>query len=219
MNGPVFDIKNTRGIAAIVPIVPGAHFEFPTPKKVTNHFIQRSYLLPLRRVKVCLMVIFHLQLDMAKNRPQPTARNKMMDMLSRRDHSELEVRKKLRGKFEPDEIETAIKYGKERGWLPDGEIAQRKLAEKAAQSLHRKKKGINYINHFLAERGLPQVSPDDDLELEKALALIENKNFDWSSLDREKKQKIKTKLGRFLQARGFENAIVRKVIYEKLRNT
>ena len=156
---------------------------------------------------------------MAIKRPKPTARNKMMDMLSRRDHSELEVRKKLRGKFEPDEIEAAIFYGKDRGWLPDSEIAQTQLAEKAAQSLHRKKKGINYINHFLSERGLPQVRPDDELELEKALSLVENKNFRWSSLDSEKKQKVKAKLGRFLQARGFESAIVRKVIYEKLRNT
>jgi regulatory protein len=156
---------------------------------------------------------------MAMKRPKPTARNKMMDMLSRRDHSELEVRKKLRGKFEAEEIDAAIDYGKERGWLPDTEVAQTQLAEKAAQSLHRKRKGINYINHFLSERGLPEVRPDDELELEKALSLVENKSFNWSKLDSDKKQKVKAKLGRFLQARGFENAIVRKVIYEKLRNT
>jgi len=139
----------------------------------------------------------------------------MMDLLARRDHSELEIRKKLKGKFQPEEIEKAIEYGKTNNWLPNSESAEIALSQKAAEHLHRKKKGILYINSKLYEKGLPEVQSDPEQELEKALELIKNKYSVKDDLDREEKEKLKAKLGRFLVSRGFEMSIVRKVIYEK----
>lgn len=152
-----------------------------------------------------------------KKRPARTARNKMMDMLARRDHSEKEIRQKLKKSlFSPEEIETAITFGKERHWLPNSEQAQLNLAEKAAQGLHRKKKGIHYINQFLYERGLPELPADSDLELEKALQLVENKFSVPASLDRETRTYWKGRIGRFLLSRGFEMDIVNKILRKVL---
>lgn len=142
-----------------------------------------------------------------------------MDLLARRDHSEKELRQKLkRAKFSPEEIDKAIQYGKENNWLPDTAEKALGLSDRTADSLHRKKKGILFINSYLAEKGLPEVQSNPDLELEKALNLIENKYSFSDQLDREEKEKLKSKIGRFLISRGFETSIVRKVLYEKLRN-
>lgn len=134
-----------------------------------------------------------------------SARNKMMDLLAQRDHSEKEIRTKLKQReFSPEEIDAAIEYGKTNKWLPDSAEGLQALAEKAANALHRKGKGIIYINHFLKQKGLPPVKSDFSQELEKALSLIKNKKGE------------KAKIGRFLLSRGFEQSVVRKVVYEKL---
>lgn len=141
------------------------------------------------------------------------AKKKVMDLLARRDHSEKELRKKLREKFSETEdsesvIEEAIDFAKDNNWLGDPQD----LAFQMADVLHRKKKGIHYINNYLREKGLPAVETDRDLELEKALSIVKNKydeNFEFS---REEKAKV----GRLLASRGFDSETVRKVIYEKL---
>jgi len=140
----------------------------------------------------------------------------MMDLISRRDHSEREIRQKLKGKFEPSEIDLAIEYGKERGWLPNSVESELALSEKAANELHRKKKGILYINAQLKEKGLPEVEGNPEQELEKAIELVKNKYSVPNDSTRDEKEKLKAKLGRFLISRGFDMSIVRKVIYEKL---
>ena len=152
-------------------------------------------------------------------RPKPSARNKMMDLLARRDHSEKEIRQKLKEKFTKDEIDQVIEYGKRARWIPDSDAAQSALAEKMAEALRRKGKGIRYINSYLAKKGLPPVSSNSEEELEKARTLIENKFSDSKTLDRKKtaeeKNKLRAKMGNFLVSRGFDMEIVRKVIYEK----
>lgn len=139
----------------------------------------------------------------------------MMDLLARRDHSETEIRKKLRLKFTGDEIDRAIDYGKKHGWLPNSEEAIQALAHKTAESLHRKKKGMLYINKFLAEKGLPELGTDDQRELDKAQSLVENKISKLEGKTREEKDKAKAKIGRFLVARGYDLSTVRRVIYGK----
>jgi regulatory protein len=152
-------------------------------------------------------------------RPPATARNKMMDLLARRDHSEKELRQKLKLRFSAEEIDAAIEYGKTHGWVPSSEEGQALLAEKNAAVLHRKSKGIQYINHQLRKKGLPPVESDPALELEKALALVKNKYSVNSDLSHEEKAKLKAKMGRFLVSRGFDletvTQTIRKVIYEK----
>lgn len=144
-----------------------------------------------------------------KKQAKVKAKRKVMDLLARRDHSVKELKKKLKEKnFAEDDIAEAIEFAQENRWLGN----ENTMAERMAASLHRKGKGIHYINHTLKEKGLPQVSPDREIELEKALRLVKNKYSDLENLSREEKAKI----GRFLQARGFDSETVRKVIYEKL---
>lgn len=171
------------------------------------------------------------------------AKKKIMDLLAQRDHSEKELRTKLREYFkrnlqyrkrlaqkkgldfteDTDEanlqeiaeaIDEAIEFVKCHNWLGDAES----LAEKVAHSLHRKNKGVFYINNYLKEKGLPPIHTNHDLELEKALALVKNKYSDFSELSRDDQKKQQARVARFLTSRGFDAEIVRKVIYEKLRN-
>lgn len=136
-----------------------------------------------------------------------SALRKVMDLLARRDHSEKELRKKLKERFSEEEIEKAVGQARDRGWLGDENV----LADRAAQFLHRRHKGIRAINHQLRERGLPSVAADPEQELEKALHLAETK-LKGAPPTRE----LKAKIARFLLSRGFDSEIVRKVVYEKL---
>lgn len=151
-----------------------------------------------------------MEKEASPRRPQPSASTKMMDYLARRDHSEKELRKKLKTRFTPEEIDKAIEYGKANGWIPDTPEGLQNLAEKTAAALRRRGKGTMYINQYLKEKGLPPVKPDVVEELEKARELVKNKFSNVSEMDRKEKAKV----GRFLMSRGFNLDIVRKVIYE-----
>jgi regulatory protein len=157
------------------------------------------------------------------DKPAVFAKNKVMDLFARRDYSEKEVRTKLRESFKGTDleaqqaqidsaIEEAVMFAREKGWLGDAEV----LAQKMAGRLHRRNKGIEYINGFLEDKGLPGIVNDHDLELEKALALVKNKVSDLSGLSSAEKRKEQVRIARFLAARGFDSETVRKVIYEKL---
>jgi regulatory protein len=140
------------------------------------------------------------------------ARKKMMDLLARRDHSERELRKKLKEKIDDSEsIEAALEYGKEQGWIPEDEDSRTRLAERMAEMLHKKLKGIHYINHYLAEKGLPELPADESRELEKARQLIETK----FSNDDEWDSQMSAKAGRFLASRGFEMSVIRQVVFKR----
>lgn len=151
--------------------------------------------------------------------PTMTARNKMMDLIAGRDHSEMELRQKLNLDFTPAETDAAIEYGKIHHWIPDTEEAQAQLSQKYAEVLHRKNKGIESINHQLHEKGLPLIESDSRLELEKAFTLVKNKYSVKDDVSDEEKAKLEAKVGRFLISRGFDEdtvrQVLRKVIYEK----
>ncbi|MGZ3773833.1 MAG: regulatory protein RecX [Pseudobdellovibrionaceae bacterium] len=141
------------------------------------------------------------------------AKKKVMDLLARRDHSEKELREKLREKFsnETDSnnaIEEAIEFAKDNNWLGD----PKDLALRIAETLHRRNKGIHYINNYLKEKGLPAVESDREFELEKAMSIVKNKYDEDYKFSREEKARV----GRLLVSRGFDSDTVRKVIYEKL---
>jgi regulatory protein len=145
----------------------------------------------------------------SRPRPPMTARLKIMDLLARRDHSEKELRQKLKLKFEAEEIEAAIEYAKEKNWIPSSEEDLLVFSEKVADILRRKGKGIQYINQYLRKKGLLPVLSRPKEELEKAVELVENKFF----RIQKKNPPDRTKVGRFLMSRGFSSDIVRKVIY------
>ena len=141
------------------------------------------------------------------------AKRKVMDIIARRDHSEKELRTKLRDKFGDEDdsaeiINEAIDFAKDQNWLGDPAA----LAQRFADMLHRRNKGIYYINNFLKEKGLPTIDVDRHLELEKALSIVKNKYDENHKFSREEKARV----GRLLATRGFDSETVRKVIYEKL---
>lgn len=131
-----------------------------------------------------------------------TALNKLMDYLARRDHSELELRQKLRLKFSAEDIDRALQTAKERGWMP----APEELSERVARQLGQKGKGLLYIQQYLKKKGLPAVAADEEAECEKCRKLI-------APLLAKEKDFIK--LTRYLQNRGYENHIIRKVLDEE----
>ncbi len=133
----------------------------------------------------------------------------MMDILAHRNHSEEELRKKLKGLFAAEEIDQAIAFGKAKGWIPDSQERLQSVSEDLAAGLKRKGKGALYINHYLETKGLAPVQVDPAEELEKARELVENKFSDLENMDRKEKAKV----GRFLVSRGFDMEIVRKVVY------
>lgn len=141
-----------------------------------------------------------------------------MDLLARRDHSEKELRTKLREHFSPADIDKAIAYARENKWLMESGA----LAERFADQMHRRKKGLAAINNKLRRIGLPAVSSDPELEFEKALALARSKAARLTSAGRPGRElqtldkAAREKIGRFLISRGFAPGIVRKVVYEKL---
>ena len=137
-----------------------------------------------------------------------TAQKAVMDLISRREYSEAELKQRLELKsFSSDEIEQAIQGAKERKWLGQPE----EMAQSLADQLHKKNKGIEFINNTLSEKGLPSVSRDENLELEKALSLVKNKYAKLNSLSREEKIKAM----RFLASRGFDSSTIKKVFHDE----
>lgn len=140
-----------------------------------------------------------------KSQTPKSAQHTMMDILSRREHSEWELKHKLMLRnFSEEEISNAIEKAKSSQWLGQPEEAAQQLADQ----LHRKNKGIEFINSTLAEKGLPSVSRDEALELEKAEALVKTKYSGFSEYTRDEKIKV----ARFLTSRGFDSSTIRKVL-------
>jgi regulatory protein len=142
-----------------------------------------------------------------RRRPRRSARDKIVDYLARRDHSELELERTLSRDYPAEDVSDAIEFARQNGWLK----APEELARQVAEQLHRKNKGTRYIQQFLHSRGLPRVARDVDDEVRKGRELVLNKlgceppfEFD-----------IQVKIRRLLANRGFDDDTIRKVIHEK----
>jgi regulatory protein len=132
------------------------------------------------------------------------AREKIMDLLARRGHSELELRQKLSRFYEEDEVEDAITFARENNWMtPPDELAGRVAAE-----LGRKQKGHRYINQFLKAKGLPVVAKDLDEEVRKGREIAQMKLGKDGPYDYEERKKIY----RLLANRGFDDETIRRVL-------
>src|SRR5688572_482604 len=91
--------------------------------------------------------------------------------LSKRDHSELELRTKLGRRHTPEVIDQVIVEAKDRKWLRPPE----ELAAAWTRQLAQKKRSHRYISGYLRKRGLPTGSRDLDTEEEKCRRLLETK--------------------------------------------
>lgn len=136
------------------------------------------------------------------------AMDKLVRFLARRDHSELELREKLGRTFTSETVEKTIETARERKWLASPE----ELAERVASGLSSKKKGQLYISNYLRKKGLPAVDGDVDMELEKARELLLDR---YECYENWQDYETKLKAYRFLANRGFEDQVIKKVLYEK----
>ena len=140
-------------------------------------------------------------------------RNKIMEYIAQRDHSEKELKSKLRRlknfqdrkspRYTIEEIERGIEWAYVNKWIKPSD----QLSEAVAHTLHKKKKGIRYINAYLAQKGLPSQKLDEELELDKAIKLIRRK-----LIDKTVDSNLKLKLTRFLISRGFPANIISKAL-------
>ena len=81
-----------------------------------------------------------------------TAYERMVDLISRRDHSTIELTAKLKkAGHPPDEIESALETARLQKWLPDETV----LAEREAGRQARAGKSPSQINGWLRKKGLP----------------------------------------------------------------
>lgn len=167
---------------------------------------------------------------MFQRRPPMTlkarAKMKLMELLALRDHSEKELRQKIkrsltprwhRDRPKPDEetlaklrtdIESAIAEAMSFAATHQLIAEPEKVSQIFANTLNRRKKGIRYINNYLAQRGLPAVAADLETEFEKARELLKRKYPAVSTAPRE----TKAKAMRFLASRGFSMETIQKAI-------
>lgn len=147
-----------------------------------------------------------------KNSSVSSCIHKIVDYLSRRDHSEKELREKLtQKKFNQDDISKSLSWALEHQLLRPPEELTKILTE----MLLKRGKGRHYIIQYLKKRGLPPPVMDEidkEMEFHKALEFARQKLKPGLILDRATREKI----GRKLITRGFSLDVVRTVIYEKL---
>lgn len=138
-----------------------------------------------------------------------------MDLVAIRNHSELELRKKLATRCEANIVDQAIDWAKGQNWLPSQEVLKDQLAEQ----MGRKGKGIQKINQKLNELGLDSVksNAEDELEKAKRLALAKWSCEDFQGLSFEEAQKLKAQIIRFLFARGYESSVVSKILKNEFK--
>ncbi|MCM2281342.1 MAG: recombination regulator RecX [Bdellovibrionaceae bacterium] len=145
--------------------------------------------------------------ERSRQRPRKSAREKVMDFLARRDHSELELRRKLAPWYEAREIDEAIQFAKESKWMKPPE----ELAETVASQLGRRGKGTRYIQRFLRNKGLPSVRKDAGIELAKALDLIQIKLRREPPFEYDEHAKI----ARLLKNRGYDDETIRSALHAR----
>lgn len=140
-----------------------------------------------------------------KNR---SALSSLSQLLAHRDYSVWEIKQKLSSRFSSNEIELAIQQAQKYHWL----IKEQELSQKIADYLSRKNKGYKYIQNYLAQKHLPPVPLNEQMEYEKASRILEQR---WrKKSDLPLSPAVKLKASRFLQQRGFDFLTIKKVLYE-----
>lgn len=140
---------------------------------------------------------------------EATLRDRALALLARREHSRAELRRKLGG---GDELEALLDEFEERDWLSDARFAERYVAA------YRAKHGRRRLEQGLRERGVANAviqaalagTDDNDEgndELSRARVLWTRKFGELPTDPREKARQV-----RFLQSRGFDFAIIRRIL-------
>ena len=140
--------------------------------------------------------------------PETSLRERALGLLSRREHSRLELRRKLAAHSEDaDELDALLDDFEKRGWLSAQRFVEQVVHARSGRY------GSRYVAHELREKGvaeelitqaLPRLKEN---EFESARA-VWAKKFGTPPADvREKAKQM-----RFLASRGFEREIIFKVL-------
>lgn len=135
-------------------------------------------------------------------------KHRVVDLLSKRDHSESEIRQKMRRWATDEEISFGIEFAKSLKLIPSSPDEEVKLANQFAKGYNRKNLGALKIQQKLISKGLPKVKIDPELELKKATHLLATRRL------RSKKALTKPQLIRYLLSRGFSFEIAQKAFQE-----
>ncbi|MFC4158670.1 recombination regulator RecX [Chitinimonas lacunae] len=137
-----------------------------------------------------------------------TLRDRALALLARREHSRAELRRKLGG---GDEVESVLDELEARDWLSDARFAARYVES------YRSRFGRRRLEYGLRERGIAESlihevladtsDEDGNHELSRARTLWARKFGNPPADAREKARQV-----RFLQSRGFDFDIIRRVL-------
>lgn len=140
--------------------------------------------------------------------PEISLRERALGLLSRREHSRLELRRKLAAHTEDgDELEALLDDFEKRGWLSEQRFVEQVIHARNGRY------GSRYVVHELREKGVAEALIEQALpqlresELEAARA-VWTKKFGRQPAD----MKERAKQTRFLQSRGFGLDIIGKVL-------
>jgi len=144
-----------------------------------------------------------------KSTPEPSdLRERALGYLARREHSRLELTRKLElAGFSTGDIAPLLDEFEEKKWLSDQRFAESYVAD------HRTKAGSIKLAYALGQRGVSDsiisevLSENRDSELERARE-VRRKKFGAPPADAREKAKQM----RFLQGRGFSSAVIRQTL-------
>lgn len=131
-------------------------------------------------------------------------------LLARRDHTVQELRTKLRrSEFTQEEIDETIINLRDKGYLDDTRLRQRKIEKMVSEKRH----GIRGITNKLWQSGL-QVSEaevrkyySEDMEWDNAVSLLKKRFMTWDG-------DSYPRLARYISNRGFSSSIMTRLAEE-----
>lgn len=143
-----------------------------------------------------------------KNRPEPSLRARALRLLARREHSRLELQRKLAAYArDPGELEDLITDLTRRGWLSDQRVVEQLI------HAHRGKFGSRRIRQQLLDKGI------DEEQVARALPQLREGDIEAARTVWQRKfgklphgAAERAKQVRFMQGRGFALETVLRII-------
>jgi SOS response regulatory protein OraA/RecX len=138
-------------------------------------------------------------------------KNKCLRLLTKRDHSSLELLQKMRRYyvFSPEDFTAALDWLKELKYLP----AETVMAQRLAKHYRAQGRGRQWIRGKLRLKGLSTELGDDDDETKAAEVMLDKKLRHQNYCDLDFKQK--QRLARQLSSRGFSHSVVRELLKQR----
>ena len=143
-----------------------------------------------------------------KSKPEADARTRALALLARREHTRVELARKLEAAgFEREELQPLLDEFESKNWLSDLRFAESWVAD------HRAKSGSVKLAYELRQHGVPDsviekvLGENRDSEFERARAVWQKKFGTPPANAAEKAKQM-----RFLHGRGFGQIIIDQVI-------